>query len=129
MKSILIISVLLVLGLNGFGQSNNEIVGTWIKDSYKKKAMEFTIEGEIILFEVGIEQNITDRDKFQYKTIQEGNSKYLIMFKSMNGKEIQLSKDKYKIEGNKLYLPISSTTKGVTTVRDFVDIYSRKETK
>lgn len=126
MKNLIIISFLLLLGGYGYSQDAQEVVGTWIKEPYQKKGLKLTENGEFILFQVGKEDEITDRDKFQYKTAVEDGVKYIIVFVSRGKEEIEIMKNKYKVEENKLFLPVTQTENGVTTVKDFADIYIRK---
>lgn len=126
MKKVFIIIVLLFVGLNGFGQSDKEIVGTWIKDTYNKVGMTFTNDGEFRPFEVGNEHSTSYSNKSFYKVITEGNSNYIIIYILRGNEEIQMDRMKFKIEDNKLYLPTTWTENGVTTVNDFKDVYSRK---
>lgn len=125
MRNLIIISFLL-LGGYGYSQDAQEVVGTWIKEPYQKKGLKLTVNGEFIIFHVGKEDEITDSDKFQYKTAVEDGVKYIIVFVSRGKEQIEIMKNKYKVEENKLFLPVTQTENGVTTVKDFADIYIRK---
>lgn len=124
MKQIVLIYMCL-LSLNIFCQKKDKLIGTWIKKDYQKKGIAFSESGEFTLFEIE-SNNLKSSNEFYYRIIKEKKFNYLWVYTLKNGVEIQILKDKFKVNKKKLFLPIRTTENGITTIDDYKDVYIRK---
>jgi hypothetical protein len=124
MKQIVLIYMCL-LSLNIFCQKKDKLIGTWIKKDYPKKGIAFSESGEFTLFEIE-SNNLKSSNEFYYRIIKEKKFNYLWVYTLKNGVEIQILKDKFKVNKKKLFLPIRTTENGITTIDDYKDVYIRK---
>jgi hypothetical protein len=114
-----------LLSLNIFCQKKDKLIGTWIKKDYQKKGIAFSESGEFTLFEIE-SNNLKSSNEFYYRIIKEKKFNYLWVYTLKNGVEIQILKDKFKVNKKKLFLPIRTTENGITTIDDYKDVYIRK---
>ena len=118
MKNIILL-LIIILPILGFSQN---ITGTWT-DKSGDIGMKFNSNGSFNLVDLKSPEKKILKNEMTYKLTVENGINYITFSMFRNGQLVKEEKNKYKIENNKLYLPITSTdNNGKVTVYDYKSV-------